>query len=111
MELKKPTQESTPSTSTAENKGGGITQTLNTSGVGMVKQSYADGHAIGQKANEAFALGLSRTRKAGAEQMAKELGKVNDATAAAIAAIDIEQVADEFGELPPFNMGSLSLLM
>ena len=91
-------------------KGGSIAQAVNTTGASIVKQSYSDGVKAGQKANDAFALGLSKARKAGAEKMVQSVAAANNATAAAIESISIDNIAEEFGDIDPFTTGSSLLL-
>ena len=104
-----PTQTQSKSQAEAP-QGGSIAQAVNTTGVSIVKQSYQDGVVAGQKANDAFALGLSKARKAGAEKMVDAVATANNATAAAIQAISIDDIAEEFGEIDPFTTGSSLLL-
>ena len=95
----------------AKSKGGNITANVNQAATELVTQSAKDGLEAGRKANDAFALAFAQTRKAGTAKMLESVESANEATASAVAAVDVDSTVEEaLAGADPFSAGSLSLL-
>jgi adenine/guanine phosphoribosyltransferase-like PRPP-binding protein len=102
---------SQPQASTEQATGGSIVANLNQGGADLVATAAQNGAQTAVAANNAWAMGFAATRKAGTEEALEAIKAANQATSAAVAAINVDQiVAEATSGISPFSKGSLSLL-
>lgn len=95
----------------ASDSSNAIDTNVNKASSGLVNQSLQDGIKTARKANDAFAQGYVTVRSAGAKQMLGVVEAANNATAAAVDSIDVDQLVQEVTSAEdPFSKGVMSLL-
>ena len=105
-------QDNAPRTTdtTSKSNGGSISANVNQASADLAKSSFADGVNAARTSNDAFALGYVKARKKGTEQMLDTVASATKATAAAVAAVNLAEIEEGYGEIDPFSAGSISLL-